>query len=93
MLRHKFPVDGPNVLARVQVDHVRGSMSEEEGRHGAWLNVIGYVQEREGERPLEDGQLVVDVQAIMIWSAGAFNVEEYERALTARDQALQIQGS
>lgn len=62
---------------------------------GEWLNVMGYVQRvdgsgavRKSSRP--DGGKgpneghAVKVQAVMLWSAGAVKVWEYEKAVEMR---------
>ena len=62
---------------------------------GAWVNIIGYTEGvvKEGKRKdgglkrAVDGRLqYVNVQAIMLWSAGGVKIGEYETALTGRLQ-------
>lgn len=61
---------------------------------GAWLNVIGYVrqdedEERQRQRHRKDqttsssssSSSAIYVEAVMIFSAGAVNIGEYERIL------------
>ncbi|KAI9753363.1 MAG: hypothetical protein M4579_005188 [Chaenotheca gracillima] len=56
---------------------------------GAWINIIGYIcvvpevtTQSKKTRPAGE---TVYVQAIMIWSAGAIDVGEYERVLRQRE--------
>ena len=69
---------------------------------GAWVNVIGYVEGISREKigaehrmmDIEKGRhashhnemIRVKVKAIMLWSAGALKIGEYERALEERLQ-------
>jgi len=57
---------------------------------GAWINVVGYVRRFETETsqvtPLAKAQPQVTsalVEAIMIWSAGAVKLDEYEAGVKA----------
>ncbi|GAB7350084.1 hypothetical protein MBLNU459_g0751t1 [Dothideomycetes sp. NU459] len=54
---------------------------------GAWVNVIGYIHplpplppgtNRRGHREVNQ------VKAVMLWSAGTINLDEYEKALVER---------
>lgn len=51
------------------------TVTSEELRVGAWINVIGYVR-RPTEQPSD-----VYVEAVMVFSAGAIKLGEYERIL------------
>lgn len=62
---------------------------------GAWVNVIGYVEEvaksaglkMKGERREDsrvEGDRKVKVKAVLLWGAGGVKLGEYEKALEAR---------
>lgn len=65
---------------------------------GEWVNVIGYVTDPEarsgdcelktasknGNGPSTDSPMMVHVQAVMLWSAGAIRLGEYEKTLSER---------
>jgi hypothetical protein len=49
---------------------------------GAWVNVIGYVRQDSGSLSvLKSGASTVD--AVLVWSAGAIKLEDYEAAVRA----------
>lgn len=59
------------------------SVTAEELRVGAWVNVLGYVRDaryrREEKAASGSSGRAVYVEAIMVFSAGAVNLGEYER--------------
>ena len=50
---------------------------------GEWVNVMGYITQRESKPTTSGGQIIhaAAVQAIVFWSAGSVRIEEYESAL------------
>lgn len=69
-----------NVRALVDVHLVLAKLEAEQTRIGEWVNVLGYVT----SRPLSPaGKLVmhegpsVHVQALLLWSAGPLDVQQY----------------
>jgi hypothetical protein len=58
-------------------------------RFGEWLNIIGYVpfppngEEAKKERSIDLNPRIA-VQAVMLWSAGAIRLGEYEQILAER---------
>ncbi|KAL8800216.1 MAG: hypothetical protein Q9182_005338 [Xanthomendoza sp. 2 TL-2023] len=97
-LQHPYPV-GARVTAAVDVDLLSGTLERTDTQVGEWVNVIGYVQETEEEkeraghraqkRRVEKSaseRKVVNVQAVMLWSAGAVKLGEYEKAVEMRKQ-------
>ena len=96
-LKHAYPsANDTTVIAVVDVNLLLENLKREDIAVGAWVNIVGYVEEvmnkREKAKDLhgntgQGGNPRVDlvkVQAIMLWSAGAIKVGEYERALTQR---------
>lgn len=64
---------------------------------GEWVNVVGYVtaggdsssrtRDEEGGKEVDGRRRVfVNVQAIMLWSAGSVRIGEYERVLAERQR-------
>lgn len=49
---------------------------------GEWVNVVGYITDIRRDRE----KIEVCVQAVMLWSAGAVRVEEYEMAVREREE-------
>ena len=96
-LQHAYPSAFDTMaIALVDVNLLLEILKREDTVVGAWVNIIGYVEEtvnkREKARDL-DGNMgqggiprmyLVKVQAIMLWSAGSINIGKYERALTER---------
>ncbi len=86
-----------NAIALVDVTLLLEGLKREDMEVGAWVNVIGYVEDmvREGGRRMHripkekggvevGGPVLVKVKAIMLWSAGGVKVGEYERVLEER---------
>lgn len=83
MLVHHYPKrwkSAPRVLVDVIpiLDMVKFQLLEV----GEWVNVVGYVS----PPPQAEASAVPFVQAVMIWSAGIINLDEYESALAARQK-------
>ena len=93
------------IVALVDVNVILESLKREDMEVGAWVNVVGYVQEMlkggKGEQRQEQGKaisvkkngnwarggpkaMMVRVHAVMLWSAGAVKIGEYEKVLEAR---------
>lgn len=83
VLWHAYPSapSSSNVLAVVDVTVIVETMRREDLEVGAWINVIGYVQEREGDH---GASMTVGVQAIIIWGAEGVKLGEYEKAVAGR---------
>ncbi len=104
-LQHAYPsAYDANVIAVVDVNLLLENLRREDIAVGAWVNIIGYVEEminqREQAKDL-DGTMgqegisrvdMVKVQAIMLWSAGGIKIGEYERALIQRLELAVVSG-
>lgn len=64
----------------VNVDNILDSLNLELTQVGAWVNVVGYCG-RSGESSVASSDLKVD--AVVVWSAGAIKLDEYEAAVRA----------
>jgi hypothetical protein len=66
--------------ASVNVAYVLDGLNFELTQVGAWVNVVGYVRNSADERS-HPGQMSCLVDAVVIWSAGAIKLDEYEAAV------------
>ncbi|OCL04668.1 hypothetical protein AOQ84DRAFT_380362 [Glonium stellatum] len=96
VLKHQYPSSAPPTIALANIDHVREVVKSTELDVGAWVNVIGYVtsepveaprgalQPKRGLKRRPDVARQVQVQALVLWSAGPVKLDAYERALEQR---------
>lgn len=87
LLKHQYPHQGPNITASVKISLVREALKPSVLQNGAWVNVVGYVQNENLHTKAPHGHVTVKVQAIMLWDTVALNVAEYEKAVQARKDA------
>ena len=84
-LEHQYPA-GANVSALVDVELVLENLSAEHIRVGEWVNVIGYITlisaADTGNRSNVRGSMV-HVQALLLWSAGALDIQQYQHSAAA----------
>ena len=75
-------IASPGVLVAVKVDVklLLDSLKRTDTLVGEWVNVVGYITDILGRQET----VKVHVQAVMLWSAGAIRLEEYERAVRER---------
>ena len=66
--------------ASVNVAYVLDALNIELTQVGAWVNVVGYVRSV-GDVDCDSGKTSCSVDAVVIWSAGAIKLDEYEAAL------------
>lgn len=66
--------------ASVNVAHVLDALNFELTQVGAWVNVVGYIQNAVDVRQ-GSSSASVEVDAVLIWSAGAIKLDEYEAAV------------
>ncbi|KAK4191585.1 protein ten1 [Podospora australis] len=83
-LEHRLPDENRSVRVIVDVNLVLESLGSDQTRVGEWVNVIGYVTSanikgRDAEKP------TIQVQAILLWSAGPLNLQKYEVSVKALD--------
>lgn len=92
-LQHAYPTPSSasalSTIALVDVNLLLEGLKREDTTIGAWLNVVGYVEgvlgEVSGQKGKGKGEICqVKVQAVMLWSAGAFKIGEYEKAVEGR---------
>jgi hypothetical protein len=82
----------PTPTVSVDLQLVLESIKVPDLQRGSWLNVIGYIRKSEqrykktGNPSADDIRRVPvpNVQAIIVWDAGAIRVGDYEAALTSQ---------
>jgi hypothetical protein len=78
-LEHNHP-SGNSLKALVDVNLLLNTLKSEETRIGAWVNVIGYIErKKQNVSTTNEGEL--RIQALVLWSSGPFNLDNYERSL------------
>lgn len=86
-LRHAFPKNEKDIQAHVDVKLVLNTLKADHIRAGEWLNIIGYVEKSRTMNCEKDGVSIVDIQAILVWSAGSLDVHAYEESFRLHDLA------
>lgn len=89
-LKDRFSSSGKTVEALVSITNIANTMDITLTEVGAWINVMGYFKGSDPQSKalsaLAKGQtrtLSVSLDAMMIWSAGAVKLEEYEAGVKA----------
>jgi len=71
----------------VDVKLLLESLKSEQTRIGEWVNVIGYITAillpKTGHNSLGCENARVDVQALLLWSAGPIDTQRYEASVIA----------
>jgi hypothetical protein len=80
-LEHNFPERNGH-QALVDVNLLLETLKSSDTCLGEWLNVVGYVTLPHPEE--KTAAHSTHIQAIMVWSAGAVKLNEYEMGLTER---------
>ena len=94
-LQHAYPSPRPHLpTAYVDILLPLSTVKPTDTQFGEWVNVIGYVTEGssppgsnggdDGTAPKAGERVAARVQAIVLWSAGAVNIGEYEKVLEDR---------
>ncbi|KAI9805755.1 MAG: hypothetical protein M1833_005248 [Piccolia ochrophora] len=90
------PYTPSRVTAQVNLDLVLETVGRTATQIGEWVNVMGYVQKSSDPPSVSKvlkrskaGEKIVAVQAIMLWSAGAVQLDDYERTLRQRRKVEQ----
>jgi hypothetical protein len=81
-LRDRFPANSASGIANVNVNNVLDALNVEMTQVGAWVNIIGYVHRSAETRSTSDQRASI-VDAVLIWSAGAIKLDDYEAAVRA----------
>jgi hypothetical protein len=68
--------------ANVNVNNLLDVLNVETTQVGAWVNVIGYIRQDTELQPTSKPRAST-VDAVLIWSAGAIKLEDYEAAVLA----------
>jgi hypothetical protein len=81
-LRDRFPATSASSIANVNVNNVLDALNVETSQVGAWVNIIGYMRHTAETRSTADQRASI-VDAVLIWSAGAIKLDDYEAAVRA----------
>ena len=76
-----------DIVAEVDLDLLLSTVKSTDTQIGEWINVIGYVEDADGILGISRAgrkTTIVKVRAIMLWSAGAIRLRQYELALHDR---------
>ncbi|KAM3425249.1 hypothetical protein BST61_g7201 [Cercospora zeina] len=86
----------PTLLATIDnvLEHVNNDLLQ----IGSWLNIVGYVQQpvkvassASSQRPRRSTQRVTPlVDVLMIWSAGAIKLDDYQSAVRSYQETLPV---
>ncbi|QSZ31703.1 hypothetical protein DSL72_001270 [Monilinia vaccinii-corymbosi] len=81
-LEHNFPV-GNGIRASVNVQLLLNVLKSHETRIGEWVNILGYIVDLDGQQDTKDRLpgTEISIRAIVLWSAGAIQLDAYERSL------------
>jgi Telomere capping, CST complex subunit len=78
-LEHNYPSGNP-FKALVDVSLLLNMLKSDDTRIGAWVNVIGYIERKKQQVATAEGEKL-QVQALVLWSSGPFDLNGYERSL------------
>ncbi|KAJ5818691.1 hypothetical protein N7474_004282 [Penicillium riverlandense] len=103
ILEHNYPRRKESNTVPVDINNVLESITAEDLRVGTWLNILGYIREESTPPasftssqedvcvPRKVPSRPVYVEAVMVFSAGAIALGEYERILrNAEDVELRV---
>lgn len=82
-LEHNYPRES-KIKAIVDVELLVNTLKSEETQIGEWVNVIGYIQDSQQQKPSKlpnEPHLGIRVQAIVLWSSGPLKLDGYEKSL------------
>ncbi len=72
--------------AQVDVNLLVTSIKSHETQIGEWVNVMGYITGQQKKQAANRRTSEVSVQAIVLWSAGPFNLQAYEKSFVEKQQ-------
>ena len=98
LVEHAYPTDTePTPKALIDVNIILGTIKGAMLETGSWINVIGYVKGRQQTQKVTTGKSLeanlprmsgeVLVQAVLVWDAGAMQINEYEKTMEAQREA------
>ena len=86
-LQHKSQSSATTYQAAINVEHVLESLRQSYLEIGARLNIVGYKGRETSIKESAICSITVDVQALMLWSAGDVNLDEYVKTVEERRAA------
>ncbi|KAL2266258.1 hypothetical protein VTJ83DRAFT_5610 [Remersonia thermophila] len=94
-LEHRSSGQARPVRALVDANLILESLGRQHTRDGEWVNVIGYITDIPDESHDGDsayGGVTIRAQAILLWSAGPVDPQQYEASVKALAEAGQAGG-
>ncbi|KAG4438795.1 hypothetical protein IFR05_005728 [Cadophora sp. M221] len=82
-LQHNHPPGNP-LKSQVDVNLLVTTLKSNETQIGEWVNVMGYITGGQKRKAIGEETMEVAVQALVLWSAGAFDLAGYEKSLDQR---------
>ncbi|PVH76211.1 hypothetical protein DL98DRAFT_296358 [Cadophora sp. DSE1049] len=79
-LEHNHP-PGNALKAQVDVNLLITTLKSNETQIGEWVNVMGYNTGGQKQKVNGEEKVEIGVQALVLWSAGPFNLAGYEKSL------------
>lgn len=82
-MRDRFPAtSATSGAADVNVNNLLDALNVETTQVGAWVSVIGYMRHNTETQTTSKPRVSI-VDAVLIWSAGAIKLDDYEAAVRA----------
>jgi hypothetical protein len=75
------------VSALVDLQLVLEKIGHEQTRIGEWVNIIGYVSQQPPKISTSSQHIEVHIQALLLWSAGPLDIQQYEASVEARESS------
>ncbi|KAH7407791.1 CST complex subunit Ten1 [Cadophora sp. MPI-SDFR-AT-0126] len=79
-VEHNHP-PGNALKAQVDVNLLITTLKSNETQIGEWVNVMGYITSSQKQKVNGEDKVEIGVQALVLWSAGPFNLAGYENSL------------
>jgi hypothetical protein len=80
ILEHDYP-QGNRLKAAVDIGLLLDTLKSNETCIGEWISIIGYVKLQQNTNFIKGDFQCTEVQALVLWSSGPFNLQGYERSL------------
>ncbi|CZT01763.1 uncharacterized protein RAG0_09222 [Rhynchosporium agropyri] len=79
-LEHNYP-PGNSLKIQLDVNLLITTLKSNETQTGVWVNVMGYITDTGMPKAPGEDKKNISVQALVLWSAGPFNLVGYEKSL------------
>ncbi|KAI3342496.1 CST complex subunit Ten1 [Ustulina deusta] len=82
-LQHRYPKEGGDVEALVDVNLLLETLKSEQTDVGQWVHVIGYLTSVNQNSPRSKTASRIGVQALILWIAQDLDLGAYEKSMLA----------